>query len=297
MRSSLPAKLSTAARPANNWNDSWNYRQNNYRSDILILEEIAAKTRIRVDAAKQTLPFDTVRALARPGGNGFPFERALAQAGLSFICEVKKASPSKGIIAGDFPYLQIAREYEDAGAAAISVLTEPEYFLGSDAYLREIAQTVTVPILRKDFIVDSYQVYESSLLGASAILLICAILDTDTVREYIRIADSLGLSALVEVHSALEVESALNAGARIIGINNRDLKTFTVDLETTSRLRKLIPAGIITVSESGIRSVEDIRALEAVDAVLVGETLMRSPDRKQYLCALKEAAAGTVHED
>jgi indole-3-glycerol phosphate synthase len=196
--------------------------------------------------------------------------------------------------APDFPYLQIAKEYETAGASAISVLTEPDYFMGSDEYLREIAMAVSIPVLRKDFIVDEYQIYEASLLGAKAVLLICALLDTAAVKEYITIADSLNLSALVEVHSESEVESALHTGARIIGINNRDLKTFAVDLETTRRLRKLIPPGIITVSESGVRSAEDIRTLGAytVDAVLIGETLMRSPDKKSCLTELQEAAGG-----
>jgi indole-3-glycerol phosphate synthase len=213
---------------------------------------------------------------------------------MALICEVKKASPSKGIIAGpgDFPYLQIALDYEAAGAAAISVLTEPEYFLGSDEYLREIAAAVNIPVLRKDFVVDEYQIYESALLGAQAILLICALLETATLRGYIKIAHSLGLSALVETHSAGEVQSALDAGARIIGINNRDLQTFNVDLATTGKLRKLIPAGIITVSESGISSPDDIKALGdyGVDAVLIGETLMRSPDKKAQLRVLREAA-------
>jgi indole-3-glycerol phosphate synthase len=216
---------------------------------------------------------------------------------------VKKASPSKGIIAKappgtppgtppdtpDFPYLQIARDYEAAGAAAISVLTEPEYFLGSDEYLREIAAAVSVPVLRKDFVVDEYQIYEAALLGAQALLLICALLETAVLREYIKIAHSLGLSALVETHSAGEVQSALEAGARIIGINNRDLRTFTVDLGTTGKLRKLIPAGIITVSESGVSSPDDIKVLGdyGVDAVLVGEALMRAPDKKAYLRGLR----------
>jgi indole-3-glycerol phosphate synthase len=217
---------------------------------------------------------------------------------MAFICEVKKASPSKGLIAKtpqgapDFPYLQIALDYEAAGAAAISVLTEPEYFLGSDEYLREIAAAVNIPVLRKDFVVDEYQIYEAALLGAQAILLICALLETATLREYIKIAHSLGLSALVETHSAGEVQSALDAGARIIGINNRDLQTFNVDLATTGKLRKLIPAGIITVSESGISSPDDIKTLGGygVDAVLIGETLMRSPDKKARLRVLRGAA-------
>jgi indole-3-glycerol phosphate synthase len=267
----------------------------------MILDKIAASTRLRVEQKKQALPLETIRDRALADSftapYPFPFERALAMPGLSFICEVKKASPSRGIIAKappeapDFPCLRIARDYEAAGAAAISVLTEPEYFLGKDEYLRDIAQTVSVPTLRKDFVIDAYQIYEASLLGAKAILLICALLESPVLREYIGIADSLGLSALVETHSAEEVRSALDAGARIIGINNRDLKTFAVDLTTTAKLRKRIPPGILTVSESGIRSAGDIRALGGtVDAVLIGEILMRATDKKERLRELRDAA-------
>jgi indole-3-glycerol phosphate synthase len=286
----------------------------------MILDEIAAGARRRVERSKDAVSTEILRGAANAaaggtadgggavGGSGasgpiaavsaaFPFERALAwpsmpSPGLAFICEVKKASPSKGIITPDFPYLQIARDYESAGAAAISVLTEPEYFLGSDEYLREIAAAVGVPVLRKDFVVDEYQIYEAALLGARAVLLICALLETGVLRGYIKIAHSLGLSALVETHSAGEVRSALEAGARIIGINNRDLRTFTVDLGTTGKLRKLIPAGIITVSESGVSSPDDIKVLGdyGVDAVLVGEALMRSTDKRAYLRELREAA-------
>jgi indole-3-glycerol phosphate synthase len=276
----------------------------------MILEEIASNTRIRVEKAKERRPLGQVRAAAEAEatviavtnsatasgfGGGlapfpFPFEAALAAPGLSFICEVKKASPSKGLIASDFPYLDIARDYEAAGAAAVSVLTEPEYFLGSDNYLREISAAVSIPVLRKDFIIDAYQIYEAKLLGAQALLLICALLDTKTLAAYIKLAHSLGLSALVETHSEDEVRSALDAGGRIIGINNRDLGTFKVDLNVTGRLRKLIPSGVITVSESGIRGPEDIRVLGGtVDAVLIGETLMRAADKKQYLRELREA--------
>jgi indole-3-glycerol phosphate synthase len=229
------------------------------------------------------------------------FEQALAAPGLSFICEIKKASPSKGLIVGNkpgaqgtarFPYREIARDYEAAGASAISVLTEPEYFLGNDRYLRDIAAAVRVPVLRKDFVIDPYQIYEAKLLGASAVLLICALLNTKTLGDYIAIADTLGLASLVETHNKHEVRSALDAGARIVGINNRDLKTFNVDLATTARLRKLIPAGILTVSESGIRKPDDIRALTAgqsIDAVLIGETLMRAADKRGYLRELRAA--------
>jgi indole-3-glycerol phosphate synthase len=259
-----------------------------------ILDEIAGKTKLRVAAAKNAAPFDQVQkkalALAEKDVTAaFPFELAIAAPGLSFICEVKKASPSKGIIAADFPYLQIALEYEAAGAAAVSVLTEPDYFLGSDQYLREIAAAISIPALRKDFVIDPYQIYEAKLLGAKAILLICALLDAQTLAEYIKIADKLGLSSLVEIHNEAEAEMAVRAGARIIGINNRDLKTFRVDLAVTARLRSLIPDGILAVAESGIKSPEDVRALNgiSIDAVLVGESLMRAADKKRLLTELK----------
>jgi indole-3-glycerol phosphate synthase len=263
-----------------------------------ILDEIAGKTKLRVAAAKNTAPFEQVKknALAsteekvsREETSQLSFERAIAAPGLSFICEVKKASPSKGVIAEDFPYLQIAREYEAAGADAISVLTEPDYFMGSDQYLREIAAAVSIPALRKDFVIDPYQIYEAKILGAKAILLICALLDAQTLAEYIKTARYINLSPLVEIHDEAEVEQALGAGAEIIGINNRDLKTFKVDLAVTARLRSLIPAGILTVTESGIKSPEDVRAISGVgiDGVLVGESLMRATDKKRFLAELK----------
>jgi indole-3-glycerol phosphate synthase len=265
----------------------------------MILDDIAAATKRRVQRARAERPLaalrDAAQALARPAptAEAFAFEKALAMPGLSFICEVKKASPSKGVIAEDFPYVTIARDYAAAGAAAVSVLTEPDYFQGSDAYLAEIAAAVRVPALRKDFIVDEYQIYEAKTLGASAILLICALLDTAELIAYIGLADALGLSCLVETHAEAEVASALAAGARVIGVNNRDLQTFTVDIQTTARLRRHIPAGKLVVSESGIRSPEDIRFLRghAVDAVLIGEAIMRSPDKKRYLDELRSAGA------
>jgi indole-3-glycerol phosphate synthase len=264
----------------------------------VILDEIAASTRLRVARAKEAAPIALLREKAlslaeneRTGGGPalLPFERALAAPGLSFICEVKKASPSKGIIAEDFPYLHIAKEYEVAGASAISVLTEPEYFLGSDQYLREIAASVKIPALRKDFIIDPYQIYEAKILGAAAVLLICALLDTETLAFYIKTAHELNLSALVEIHGEAEAESALRAGARIVGINNRDLKTFKVDLGLTARLRNRIPADVLAVAESGISSPDDTRVLKdlSIDAALVGESLMRSPDKKRLLAELR----------
>jgi indole-3-glycerol phosphate synthase len=204
---------------------------------------------------------------------------------------VKKASPSKGIIAEDFPWLEIAKEYEDGGAAAISVLTEPEFFLGSDQYLREIAAAAHIPVLRKDFIIDPYQVYEAKLLGARAVLLICALLDRETLSSFIKIAGELALDCLVEIHNEAEAEEALWAGARIIGINNRDLTAFTVDVGLTARLRKLIPAGVLAVAESGIKTPQDVRALKdlGLDAALIGESLMRAADKKGFLRELISA--------
>lgn len=257
----------------------------------MILDEIADRTRERVRELKKNREISSLRRDAEKlGGGGQPdFKQALAAPGISFICEVKKASPSKGIIAPDFPYLHIAREYEEAGAAAISVLTEPYYFMGNDQYLREIVKSVKLPVLRKDFTVDEYQIFEAKTLGASAVLLICAILESKQLKEYMEIAYSLGLSALVETHTEAEVEEALEAGAGIIGVNNRNLKTFEVDITTSGRLRSLIPEDILFVSESGIRTPEDVAALKTIgtDAVLVGETFMRSPDKKRQLAVLR----------
>ncbi|MCL2093763.1 MAG: indole-3-glycerol phosphate synthase TrpC [Treponema sp.] len=259
-----------------------------------ILDEIAEKTRGRVEGAKKLAPPDKVQeeALALAGKDVpmgqnpvLPFEGALRQEGLSFICEVKKASPSKGIISEDFPWLTIAQEYEAAGAAALSVLTEPDYFLGSDLYLSEIAAAAQIPCLRKDFTVDPYQIYEAKILGAQAVLLICALLDGPTLRSYIQIARDLNLSALVEIHDQDEAESALAAGAGIIGINNRNLKTFQVDMEAGARLRSSIPPGVLVISESGVQGPEDTRILRDLgfDGVLIGESLMRAPDKKKFL--------------
>lgn len=255
-----------------------------------ILDQLADYARQRVAEAKRQTPLAEIKrqALALPKGD-FRFEKALAKPGLSFICECKKASPSKGLIAADFPYLQIAKEYEAAGADAISVLTEPKWFLGSDRYLEEIASAVSTPCLRKDFTVDDYMIYEAKLLGASAVLLLCAILDDAQLREYLALCDGLGLSALVEAHDEAEVDRALNAGARILGVNNRDLKNFTVDTENSRRLRARIPEDVLFVSESGVRTAEDVARLAAIgaDAVLIGETLMRAPDKTAKLRELK----------
>lgn len=255
-----------------------------------ILEQLAAYARTRVEQAKAVRPLADVKAaaLAQPKGD-FAFEKALAQPGVRFICECKRASPSKGLIAPVFPYLDIAKEYAAAGADAISVLTEPKWFLGSDEYLQQIAAAVPVPCLRKDFTVDEYMIYEAKLLGASAVLLICSLLDTETLHQYLGICDVLGLSALVEAHDEQEITSAAAAGARVIGVNNRNLKNFTVDVTNSLALRQKAPPGVLFVAESGITSPSDVSALRAagVDAVLVGEALMRAPDKAAALAALR----------
>lgn len=257
---------------------------------MTILDQLADHARGRVEAAKERRSPEEIRRQAlRMDRGDFAFENALKGNDMAFICECKKASPSKGLIAPQFPYLQIAREYEDAGADCISVLTEPEWFLGSDAYLEEIAEKVSVPCLRKDFTVDEYMIYEAKLLGASAVLLICAILSEEKVRDYLQICDELGLSALVEAHDAQEVEAALRAGARVIGVNNRNLKDFSVDTENSRRLRQMIPREVLFVSESGVSSAEDVSRLREIgaDAVLIGETLMRAPDKRAKLLELR----------
>ena len=255
-----------------------------------ILDRLADHARERVEEAKRRKSLTEIRQRASdmPKGN-FAFENALKKSDIAFICECKKASPSKGLIAPEFPYLQIAREYEAAGADAVSVLTEPKWFLGSDAYLKEIVETVSIPCLRKDFTVDEYMIYEAKLLGASAVLLICSILSEEQIKEYIRICDGLGLSALVEAHDGEEVEMALRAGARMIGVNNRNLKDFSVDTENSRRLRQMIPPEVLFVSESGVGSAEDVSSLRGIgaDAVLIGETLMRAADKKAKLRELK----------
>lgn len=257
----------------------------------MILDEIAEKTRIRVAGAKQKVSPEEMKqkALACEIDREFPFEKELRKKGISFICEVKKASPSKGIIAEKFDYRSIAESYEEAGAGAISVLTEPEYFKGSIEYLKEIAEDVKIPLLRKDFTVDEYMIYEAKAAGASIVLLICAILDEETLKRYIEIADSLGLSALVEAHDEDEIQMALRAKARIIGVNNRNLKDFTVDIHNGIRLREMVPQDVLFVAESGIRTREDIEELEKahVNGVLIGETFMRAENKKAMLAELK----------
>ena len=256
----------------------------------MILDKIIEATKIRVAQEKQVESPEAVKAaaLALPSDTGFPFEAALRQQDFNFICEVKKASPSKGIIAEHFPYLDIAKEYEVAGAAAISVLTEPDFFKGDKKYLQEIASTVKIPVLRKDFIIDEYQIYQAKVWGASAILLICACLDVPTLTKFRELADSLGLSSLVEAHDEQEVQMAIDCGARIIGVNNRNLKDFTVDVQNSVRLRNLVQDDVIFVSESGLETPEDIQVLRDnnIGVALMGETFMRSPNKVEKLAYL-----------
>lgn len=256
----------------------------------MILDKIIEATKIRVAQEKQVECPESVKAaaLALPSDTGFPFEAAFRQQDFNFICEVKKASPSKGIIAEHFPYLDIAKEYEVAGAAAISVLTEPDFFKGDKKYLQEIASTVKIPVLRKDFIIDEYQIYQAKVWGASAILLICACLDVPTLTKFRELADSLGLSSLVEAHDEHEVQMAIDCGARIIGVNNRNLKDFTVDVQNSVRLRNLVQDDVIFVSESGLETPEDIQVLRDnnIGVALMGETFMRSPNKVEKLAYL-----------
>ena len=256
----------------------------------MILDKIIEATKIRVAQEKQVETPEAVKAaaLALPSATGFPFEAALRQQDFNFICEVKKASPSKGIIAEHFPYLDIAKEYEVAGAAAISVLTEPDFFKGDKKYLQEIASTVKIPVLRKDFIIDEYQIYQAKVWGASAILLICACLDVPTLTKFRELADSLGLSSLVEAHDEHEVQMAIDCGARIIGVNNRNLKDFTVDVQNSVRLRNLVQDDVVFVSESGLETPEDIQVLRDnnIGVALMGETFMRSPNKVEKLAYL-----------
>ncbi len=257
---------------------------------MTILEQLSTYAKERCETAKQQVSLSEIRkmALAMPKGN-FSFEKALQKSELSFICECKKASPSKGLIVPEFPYRQIAKDYEMAGADCISVLTEPKWFLGKNEYLKEITETVTIPCLRKDFTVDEYMIYEAKLLGASAVLLIVSILSPQQLCDYIAVCDELGLSALVETHDENEVQTALNVGARIIGVNNRNLKDFSVDTQNSQRLRNRIPKDILFVSESGVRTAEDVKVLRdmGADAVLIGETLMKAHDKRQKLEKLK----------
>jgi len=258
----------------------------------MILDELAAYASIRVAEAKIAADEIEQKARSLPKGD-FRFEKALQKKEMSFICEVKRASPSKGLIAEHFPYVDIAREYEQAGADCVSVLTEPKWFLGSDEIFKEIRAAINLPMIRKDFTVDAYQIYEAKCMGADAVLLICALLPTETIREYLKICDDLGLTALVETHDEKEIQSALQAGARVIGVNNRNLKNFTVDFSNAANLREQIPANVTFVAESGVKDPEDVGALAEIgaDAVLVGEALMRAENKTERLAEFKQAAA------
>lgn len=258
---------------------------------IIMLDEIVEKTKERVETAKDIIALDDLKNEVNLMNinDDFPFKKALTGDDIAIIAEVKKASPSKGLICEDFDYLNIAREYEDAGASAISVLTEPFFFMGSDDYMKEIAQTVSIPVLRKDFIVDEYMIWEAKALGASAILLIVAILDIVQLKRFLDLAHELGLSAIVECHDGDEIMRALTVGAEIIGVNNRDLTDFTVDIENSINLRRCVSGDVVFISESGIKTKEDITRLKEndVDAVLIGETLMKSDDKKAMISELK----------
>lgn len=256
-----------------------------------ILNEIAQKTRLRIAEKEKEIPLSEVRETAEklPGDTGFPFEKALSGNDIAFICEVKKASPSKGVIAENFPYLQIAKDYEKAGASAISCLTEPFWFKGSNEILSEITSTVNIPVLRKDFTISEYMIYEAKILGAGAVLLICSILSEDELKSYLELTHSLGMSALVETHNEDEIKTAVKIGAKIIGVNNRDLKSFTVDVGNSARLRELIPKDRIFVSESGITTADDVQKLREIgaNAALIGEALMRADDKTAKLKELR----------
>lgn len=256
-----------------------------------MLDEIVEKTKKRVEDAKKRIPLEEIKkdVSLMDVTDEFPFKKALSEGGMSIIAEVKKASPSKGLIAEDFDYIAIAKDYEQAGASAISVLTEPFFFMGSDDYLSEIAQNVSIPILRKDFVVDEYMIWEAKLLGASAILLIVSVLDIVQLKKYLDLAHYLGLSAIVEVHDGDEIRKAMIVGAEIIGVNNRNLKDFTVDIENSINLRRCVSGDVIFISESGIKTKEDISKLNEnnVDAVLIGETLMKSNDKMSMISELK----------
>lgn len=263
----------------------------------MILDTLAKSSKIRVEKSKNKVSLNELKSKIYDNGEirkfnnreDFAFEKALKNKKISFICEVKKASPSKGVIIEDFPYLKIAKEYEEAGVKAISVLTEPEYFKGNELYLTEISSRVNIPVVRKDFTVDEYQIYEAKTIGADAVLLICALLDKNTIKKYIEICHELGLSALVEAHTKEEIEYAIESGARVIGVNNRNLKTFEVDINNCTKLREFVPKDIIFIAESGIKTPKDISVLKnaGVDAVLIGETLMRSENKKEMISNLR----------
>ncbi len=258
----------------------------------MILDQLAnhAKERVLKDKEKISLEEIKLKALSLEKGD-FVFEKALRNNFPSLICEVKKASPSKGVISEDFPYLEIAKEYEKVGATCISVLTEPKWFLGSDEIFKEIRANVSLPMLRKDFTVDEYQIYQAKLMGADCVLLIVAILTTNQIKSYIEICNNLGINAVVEAHDEKEINSAIKAGAKIIGVNNRNLKDFTVNLDNASELKTYIPEDVIYIAESGIATVEDGISLvkKGADALLIGEALMRTDNKREFISKIKGA--------
>lgn len=259
----------------------------------MILDEIIAYTRLRVEEKKKHLSLENMKEKANEVRSreqirkettkegSFPFEEVLKQPGMHVICEVKKASPSKGILDPEFNYLEIAKAYERAGAAAISVLTEPAYFQGKEEYLVNIHKEVSIPLLRKDFTIDEYQLYEAKVLGASCVLLICGILTKEQLEHYLQLCEELQLSALVETHSKEEICMALECGARIVGVNNRNLQDFSEDLQCSIAYRKQVPDHVIFVAESGIHTKEDMKVLyeERIRVVLIGEELMRATNK------------------
>ena len=256
-----------------------------------ILDTIAAYAKERVKVDKEKWPLEDLKArcpnLAPAGRESF--YDAVARPGLSLICEVKKASPSKGVIDPVFDYLSIARDYEAAGADCVSCLTEPRWFLGSDQIFTEIRQEICLPMLRKDFVVDEYQLYQAKAMGADCVLLICAILEEATLQRYLAIGEELGLAVLTETHDEAEIACAVEVGARMIGVNNRNLKDFSVDFSNAARLRDKIPAGVLYVAESGVKTPEDLEMIRKIgaDAALVGEAFMKAPDRKAFLREMK----------
>ncbi|MCM1022983.1 MAG: indole-3-glycerol phosphate synthase TrpC [Prevotella sp.] len=260
----------------------------------MILDDITEKRREQLSREIAAVPLTEVRDIAEKAAKqptGRSFKAALKSLPRpAVIAEVKKASPSKGIISEDFRPAEQAAAYQKAGAAAVSCLTEEYYFKGSAEYFKAVRKTVGIPMIRKDFIIDPYQIYEAKAMGADAVLLIAAILSEEQLKEYRLIAEELGMDVLAESHDERELEAVIAAGCTVFGINNRNLKTFETSLENTRRLAKLVPEGGILVSESGISTAEDMKLLAdlGADAVLIGETLMRSGSMAASLAAAVE---------
>lgn len=252
----------------------------------MILDQILLDTKKRVKKLYQRHPLESWKSKAdKVPLSNFKFHRTIENNSFSIIAEIKKASPSKGMIDKAFDYKQIAKDYKEAGVNCISVLTEPYHFSGRNEYIQTVKQISELPVLRKDFIIDEIQIYESVLLGADCILLICKALSLKQLTKFLQIAETLQLSALVEAHTLEDVTMALQANAKMIGVNNRDLQTFEVDLQTSLTLRESVPSDVMFVSESGIKTVNDIKRIKTgnINAVLIGETLMRSKDKKMLI--------------